>query len=96
MSEHVNWSYLDGVLAVWIGGGPIAHVGDPEAGIICEALSNLTMQVRDAEHTTLDTIIREVRAAENARAQAIEYDYEAKCREIVWAESGKAKEVAHG
>ena len=23
-------------------------------------------------------------------------DCEAKCREIVWAESGKAKEVAHG
>ena len=59
MSEHVNWSYLDGVLAVWISGGPIAHVGDPEAGIICEALSNLMMQVR---------------AAEKVRVQAIECD----------------------
>ena len=59
MSDRVNWSYLDGVLAVWIGDGPIAHVADPEAGIICEALSSLTMQVR---------------AAEKARVQAIEYD----------------------
>ena len=59
MSGHVNWSYLDGVLAVWIGGGPIAHVGDPEAGIICDALSNLVMRLR---------------AAENARVQAIEHD----------------------
>ena len=59
MGDHVNWSYLDGVLAVWIGDGPIAHVGDPEAGIICEALSNLMMQVR---------------AAEKVRVQAIEYD----------------------
>ena len=49
MSEHVNWSYLDGVLAVWISGGPIAHVGDPEAGIVCEALSNLAMRARAAE-----------------------------------------------
>ena len=59
MGDRVNWSYLDGVLAVWIGDGPIAHVGDPEAGIICEALSNLMMQVR---------------AAEKARVQVIEYD----------------------
>lgn len=59
MSEHVNWSYLDGVLAVWISGGPIAHVGDPEAGIICEALSNLAMRAR---------------AAEEARQHHIEYD----------------------
>ena len=59
MSDHVNWSYLDGVLAVWIGDGPVAHVGDPEAGIICDALSNLVMRLR---------------AAENARVQAIEYD----------------------
>ena len=50
MSGHVNWSYLDGVLAVWIGGGPIAHVGDPEAGIICEALSNLAMRAQTAEN----------------------------------------------
>ena len=49
MSKHVNWSYLDGVLAVWISGGPIVHVGDPEAGIICEALSNLAMRARAAE-----------------------------------------------
>ena len=59
MSDHVNWSYLDGVLAVWIGDGPVAHVGDPEAGIICDALSNLVMRLR---------------AAENARVQAIEHD----------------------
>ena len=59
MGDRVNWSYLDGVLAVWIGDGPVAHVGDPEAGIICDALSNLVMRLR---------------AAENARVQAIEYD----------------------
>ena len=50
MSGHVNWSYLDGVLAVWISGGPIAHVGDPEAGIVCEALSNLAMRAQAAEN----------------------------------------------
>lgn len=95
MSGRVNWSYLDGVLVVWIDDGPIAHPADPVAATICEALSNLMMQVRDAERP-LDDIIREVRAAENARAQAIEYDYEAKCREIVWVESGKASGGTHG
>ena len=50
MSDHVNWSYLDGVLAVWIGDGPIAHITDPVAGIICEALSNLAMRAQIAEN----------------------------------------------
>ena len=59
MSEHVNWSYLDGVLAVWISGGPIAHVGDPEAATICKALSRLTARAL---------------AAEEARQPLIEYD----------------------
>ena len=59
MGDRVNWSYLDGVLAVWIGDGPIAHVGDPEAGILCEALSRLTARAL---------------AAEEARQPLIEYD----------------------
>lgn len=49
MSEHVNWSYHDGLLRVWIGRGPVVTLAGREAGIVCEALSNLTMRAQAAE-----------------------------------------------